>query len=170
MPFTPMHLGAGAAFKAIGGRHFSFMVFGGTQVMMDIEPLVGIIRDSDVLHGYSHTLAGAALIGALAGMIGRPISVLALKWLRIAHPPFTWTASFAGAWLGSFSHIVLDAIMHADMKPWWPIVSGNRLLDWISIDQLHLFCVALGVLGAAGYAWRVRLGQHRAADGSTESV
>lgn len=60
--------------------------------------------------------------------------------------------------------------MHADMKPWWPIVSGNGLLDWISIDQLPLVCVVLGVLGAAGYAWRVRLGQRRAADDSTESA
>ena len=39
MPFTPIHLGPGAALKAIGGRHFSFMVFGGSQVLMDIEPL-----------------------------------------------------------------------------------------------------------------------------------
>lgn len=36
MPFTPIHLGPGAACKAIGGRHFSFMVFGGAQVLMDI--------------------------------------------------------------------------------------------------------------------------------------
>jgi len=43
MPFTPIHLGPGAAFKAIGGRHSSFMVFGGSQLLMDIEPLVGII-------------------------------------------------------------------------------------------------------------------------------
>ena len=38
MPFTPFHPGAGAVFKATGGRHFSFMVFGGTQVLMDLEP------------------------------------------------------------------------------------------------------------------------------------
>ena len=49
MPFTPFHLGPGAVFKAIGGRHFSFMVFGGAQVLMDIEPLVGILRGSVVL-------------------------------------------------------------------------------------------------------------------------
>ena len=29
MPFTPFHLGPGAAFKAMGGKHFSFLVFGG---------------------------------------------------------------------------------------------------------------------------------------------
>lgn len=74
MPFTPIHLGPGTALKAIGGRHFSFMVFGGTQVLMDIEPLIGMLRGWDVLHGYTHTLLGALLIDTLAGLIGRPIS------------------------------------------------------------------------------------------------
>ena len=97
MPFTPFHLAPGAVFKAIGGRHFSFMVFGGAQVLMDIEPLVGIVRGSEVLHGYSHTLAGAFAIGTLAGFIGRPISALVLRTLKIPHYPFTWLASLTGA-------------------------------------------------------------------------
>lgn len=149
MPFTPIHLGAGAAFKAIGDRHFSFMVFGGAQVMMDIEPLIGILRDSDVLHGPSHTLLGALLIGMLAGLIGRPISLWVLRLLGFAQAQISWTASFAGALLGTFSHIVLDAMMHADMRPWWPLASGNRLLDTLPIDHLHLLCLLLGVIGAA---------------------
>jgi hypothetical protein len=62
MPFTPFHLGPGAAFKAIGGKHFSFMVFGGTQVLMDIEPLVAILRGSPVLHGVTHTILGALVL------------------------------------------------------------------------------------------------------------
>ena len=66
MPFTPFHLGPGAAFKAIGGKHFSFMVFGGTQVLMDIEPLVAILRGSPVLHGVTHTILGALVIGLVA--------------------------------------------------------------------------------------------------------
>ena len=79
MPFTPIHLGPGLAFKAIGGRSFSFMVFGGAQVLMDIEPLVGILRGWPVLHGYTHTVLGALAIGTVAGIIGRPISDLALR-------------------------------------------------------------------------------------------
>jgi hypothetical protein len=154
MPFTPFHLGPGAAFKAIGGRHFSFMVFGGTQVLMDIEPLVGLIRGSEVLHGYSHTLPGAALIGLVAGLIGRPISAFSLRLLRIRHAPFTWTAAFAGAWLGSFSHILLDGLMHGDMLPFWPLAHRNLLLDRFSYEAIHLLCLALGVLGALALAWR----------------
>ncbi|HEY0682602.1 MAG TPA: hypothetical protein VGD45_09735 [Steroidobacter sp.] len=74
MPFTPFHLGPGAIVKAAAGRHFSFMVYGGTQVLMDIEPLIGIIQQKPILQGYTHTILGALVIGTVAGLIGRPIA------------------------------------------------------------------------------------------------
>lgn len=148
MPFTPIHLGPGLAFKAIGGRHFSFMVFGGAQVLMDIEPLIGILRGWPVLHGRTHSLLGALLIGLLAGAIGKPISAVCLRWLRIPHAPFTWRAAFAGGLIGTYSHVLLDAIMHYDMQPAWPLSLANPLLRWITVDELHLWCVGLGLCGA----------------------
>lgn len=154
MPFTPIHLGPGALFKAIGGRHFSFMVFGGAQVMIDIEPLIGLIEGKDILHGYTHTLLGALLIGLAAGVIGRPVSVFVLRWLDIPHEPFTWRASFLGALIGTYSHIVLDAFMHHDINPWWPVAQGNNLLGIVSHGTLHMLCAVLGLLGAVGVAMR----------------
>lgn len=147
MPFTPFHLGPGLAFKALGGRHFSFMVFAGAQVLMDIEPLIGILQHKPILHGYTHTLLGALIIGTFAGIVGKPISSFVLRLLAIPHRPYTWLASFAGAYIGTFSHILLDAIMHADMSPWWPIASGNQLLRIISVEQLHLACLVAGIIG-----------------------
>lgn len=148
MPFTPFHLGPGATFKAIGGKHFSFMVFGGSQVLMDIEPLIGILQDKEILHGYTHTILGALLIGLVAGVIGRPISSLVLKLMEIPHYPFTWSASFSGAFVGTFSHILFDAIMHSDMNPLWPLMQGNDLLNVLSVESLHVLCMILGLLGA----------------------
>ncbi len=43
MPITPLHLGIGCCCKAIGQQRFSMMIFAGTQVLMDIEPLLGLI-------------------------------------------------------------------------------------------------------------------------------
>jgi hypothetical protein len=154
MPFTPFHLGPGAALKAVCGRHFSFMVFGGTQVLMDIEPLIGIIEGKSVLHGYSHTIVGATIIGSAAGIIGRPISIYVLKLLRIKHHAFSWLASFSGSLIGSFSHIALDAIMHSDMNPFWPLVQGNNLLGLITNSSLHVLCLGLGVFGGIVMARR----------------
>ena len=149
MPFTPLHLGPGLLLKAALGRRFSFMVFGGTQVLMDIEPALGMLRVWPVLHGYTHTVLGALLIGTVAGIIGRPIRELALRRLHIAHPPFTWASSFAGAYVGTFSHVALDAIMHADMAPFWPLLAGNPWLGAVSLDTLHIACFAAGLLGLA---------------------
>lgn len=157
MPFTPFHLGPGATFKAIGGRHFSFMVFGGSQVLMDIEPLIGILTGRPILHGYTHTLVGALIIGIVAALIGKPISAYALTLLRVPHYSFTWLAAFSGALVGTFSHIVLDAMMHGDMRPWWPFSNANGLLHIVSIEHLHLVCVALGVLGTLVVSGKVLL-------------
>jgi hypothetical protein len=147
MPITPFHLGPGAAFKAIGGKRFSFMVFGGSQVLMDIEPAVQIYRGATVLHGYTHTLAGALLIGSIATTIGRPISLFVLGLLPGTHRPFSWAASATGAFVGTFSHILLDGLMHADMQPFWPLAQGNPLLGLVPLGTLHLSCIVLGILG-----------------------
>jgi hypothetical protein len=147
MPFTPFHLAAGALFKSIGGSRFSFMVFGGSQVLMDIEPLVGIIQGNQVLHGPSHTVLGALVIGLASGTIGRPISEMVLRLLRIKHRPLTWMASFCGAFVGTFSHVGLDAIMHRDMHPLWPFALSNGMLGVISVAWLHVLCLIAGLLG-----------------------
>ena len=156
MPFTPIHLGPGLAFKALGGRHFSFMVFGGAQVLMDLEPLIGILQNRDVLHGVTHTWLGALVIGSVAAVIGKPISTMVLRWRKIAHPPLTWLAAMAGAYAGTFSYVLVDAIMHARMAPAWRVLRGNPMLDLISIDQLHLACLAAGVLGLPMALMRAR--------------
>jgi membrane-bound metal-dependent hydrolase YbcI (DUF457 family) len=147
MPFTPIHLGAGAAFKAMGGRHFSFLIFAGSQVLIDIEPLLGIINGWQVLHGMSHTVLGALVIGSCAAVIGRPMSQWLLKSTQLPYQSLTWPVAFASAYVGTFSHIALDAIMHSDMSPLWPLSLDNHWLGMISLNQLHLLCVMLGVIG-----------------------
>ncbi len=37
--------------------------------------------------------------------------------------------------------------MHADIQPWWPFSVGNGLRGLLSLDRLHLLCVALGIWG-----------------------
>ena len=158
MPFTPLHMGPGLAIKAAGGRHFSLMVFGFAQVAMDIEPLVRILRGDSTLHGVTHTYVGATFIALASVLLGRPICQLALDywspdssrrfeyWLR-GPKKISWFAAAAGAFIGTYSHVFLDSIMHGDMKPLAPLSNANSLLHAISIDTLHLGCIAAGVLG-----------------------
>jgi len=159
MRFTPFHMGPGLAIKAVAGRHFSLMVFGFSQVALDIEPLVRIIRGDAVLHGFTHTYLGATLIGLVSAVVGRPICQLFLNnWTPDPYSPLmnslrgrnliSWPAATAGAFVGTYSHVFLDSIMHSDMRPFAPLSEANGLLNLISAGGLHLLCVLCGGLGA----------------------
>lgn len=159
MPFTPFHMGPGIAIKAVVGRYFSLMVFGFSQVVIDIEPLVHIIRGDAVLHGFTHTYLGATLIGLVSAVVGRPVCQFFLNyWTPDPYSPFLnwlrgarlipWPAAIAGALVGTYSHVFLDSFVHSDMQPFAPLSEANGLLHMISVGGLHLLCVLAGVLGA----------------------
>jgi hypothetical protein len=152
-------MGPGVAVKAVSGRHFSLMVFGFSQVAIDLEPLVRILRGDSVLHGFSHTYLGATLIGVASVAIGRPVcqyfldfwtpdeSTPFLQWLR-GPQRISWSAAITGAFVGAYSHIILDSMMHADMRPFAPLSESNALLHLISVARLHLICMLSGLFGA----------------------
>ena len=152
-------MGPGVAIKAVAGRYFSLMVFGFSQVAMDVEPLVRIIRGDAVLHGFTHTYLGATLIGLVSAVVGRPICQLVMNyWTPDPYSPFmnwlrgpkliSWPAAIADAFVGTYSHVFLDSIMHSDMQPLAPLSEVNGLLEVISVGGLHLLCVLCGLLGA----------------------
>jgi hypothetical protein len=62
VPVTPFHMGPALLAKAAAPRRFSLVIFGVSQVVIDVEPLVGLFTGAAVLHGFSHTLTGATLI------------------------------------------------------------------------------------------------------------
>ena len=156
MPFTPLHLGPGLAIKAVAGQRLSFMVFGGAQVLIDIEPLLGLLGLIDSLHGITHTLPGALLIGALATVSGRPIGNLALRLAGWHGPAISWASAAAGAFIGTFSHLVLDGVMHGDIAPLWPLTTLNPWRGVLSWQALHSSCLLLGLAGGGLALWRSR--------------
>ena len=106
MPVTFLHLGPAAAFKAVAGRYFSFMVFAFSQVAIDLEPLIRLVRGDDVLHGLTHTYLGATVIGVSSIVLGKPICEHCARWWnahlspRQAHwfwisPKISWLATAA---------------------------------------------------------------------------
>jgi hypothetical protein len=154
MPFTPYHLGPGAVFKAIGGRHFSFMIFGGAQVLIDLEPLLHMIRADPVLHGSAHTFVGGFGIAAVAAVVGRPVSTLVLRRLGARDASIGWTVAGVSALIGTWSHVVLDGFIHRDMQPLWPFSADNPLLGLVYVVTLYQACLVCGVIGAGMIALR----------------
>ena len=148
MPVTPFHFGPGGAIHALAPRHISFLAFCTANVLIDLEPLYYMQFDQGSLHRFFHTYIGASLIAAATILI----FILALKLAtRMRLPnPFQWQALkpvpvVGGAVTGSYSHIVLDSVMHADIRPWSPFSEANGLYRIISLDQLHALCVWSGV-------------------------
>jgi hypothetical protein len=62
MPFTPFHMGSGILIKALLQGSFSLMVFGWSQIVMDIQPLWVLINGLRHLHGFSHTFIGGSIL------------------------------------------------------------------------------------------------------------
>lgn len=152
-------MGPGILIKAVLQGSFSLMVFGWTQIVMDIQPLVVMITGSGHLHGFTHSFIGASLIAVFAGLTGKYLSELGLRILKIGREqPITiiWAVAFSSAFIGSYSHVVLDGIMHVDLEPFYPFTAHNGLLGLISVEALHKLCLYSGLLGAAVY-YGVRL-------------
>jgi membrane-bound metal-dependent hydrolase YbcI (DUF457 family) len=127
----------------------SFLAFCAANILIDVEPLYYMIAGQFPLHRFFHTYIGATLVASAT-------LLLFLSARRIALLPdvFQWkqlgTGAIAvGAFLGSYSHIVLDSIMHADIRPLAPFSGTNPLLGIISLRALHLFCLIAGAVGVA---------------------
>ena len=83
MPFTPIHMGPGIFLKGILQGSFSLMVFGWTQIVMDVQPLFVLISGEGHLHGFSHTYIGASLLAIFSGFTGKYLSQFGLWVLQI---------------------------------------------------------------------------------------
>jgi membrane-bound metal-dependent hydrolase YbcI (DUF457 family) len=156
-------MGPGIFVKAILQSGFSLLVFGWTQIVMDIQPLIVMISGEGHLHGFSHTYIGASLIAIFAGLTGKYLSELGLKILNISTKDklisIQWSVVFLSAFIGSFSHVLLDSIMHSDVEPFFPFTLDNQFLGLISVSMLHKVCLYSGLIGAAiyyGIIWRLK--------------
>ena len=83
-----------------------------------------------------------------------------LSWLR-GSGRISWPAALSGAFLGAYTHVALDSIMHFDMAPLAPISSANPLLRLVPVGWLHVFCIASGLFGAV--FWSASSGGARSA-------
>ena len=155
MPFTPFHMGPGILIKALLQGSFSLMVFGWAQIVMDIQPLFVLLSGEGHLHGFSHTYLGATLLAIFSALSGKYLSEFGLLILGIskkANPiKIAWWVVFISAFIGTFSHVILDSIMHSDVQPFYPISLRNSFLGILNHDQLHKLCLYSGMLGAGIY-------------------
>ncbi len=157
MPVTPFHFGPGLLLKAAAPRRASLIAFVATQIVIDMESGYHLFRGDWPIHREAHSLLVSGLLGLATGL---------LVWLAARHftPPSNIFASaelalapcLFGGFVGGLTHPLLDAFMHPDLRPFWPVSTANPFLDAIGLGALHLGCVASGVLGAGVLIFRCR--------------
>lgn len=170
MPFTPFHLGPGylaAAATAGRPRWFSFYVFSLSQLVIDLETLRNILAGEPRLHTFFHTFAGSLAAGALTVLLYRPLYHALDAPLRLfpgfkmhlatfrvwerETPP--WGTAAISALLGAWSHVALDALNHADVRPFWPWSEANPVNGLLGNGELYLGCLVAGISGYGLLAW-----------------
>ena len=160
MPFTPFHFGPAAAVKAVAPRHFSFTMFVFTNVAIDVEPLYYMLTNDWPIHRFFHSYLGATIAAVVCFFAGRPVCAWAIRlwnarlseaqarWLRV-EPRIEILPAATGVLVGTWSHVLLDSLMHSDMEPLAPFAAGSGMTNLVTIAQLELFCALAGALGVA---------------------
>lgn len=129
---------------------------------MDIQPLIVLLSGEGHLHGFSHTYVGATLLAIFSAITGKYLSQFGLWVLKIESSlqnNIAWKVVFVSAFIGSFSHVLLDSIMHADVQPFNPLTLANPFLSLVDVELLHKACIYMGMIGIALYyliQWRLK--------------
>ena len=155
MPFTPFHVGPAIPVKAAMDKKFSLLTYAWAQVVMDLQPLLVILTRRGRTHGITHTFVGAAVLGAVAVVSGKYLGEFILNLLSFGKRPKTvipWRVAILSGFVGSFSHVLLDALIYPDVSPFWPFTDANLRIGFTSTEMI-MFCVVSGLLGLA--AWGV---------------
>ena len=154
MPVTPFHFCAGALLKAAAPDKVSWTVFAFANCLIDLEPVTLFLVTGDPAHPWLHTLPGAVLVAAIAATLGRPLCEFWLRWWNrnLSETQARWLgcgttiggkAAWAGALLGTGTHLALDMFMHADVRPAWPLLADNPFAGKVPVETLQWGALAM---------------------------
>ena len=133
-------------------------MFAFANVAIDMEPTVYFVLTGDPAHRHLHSLLGAGLFAVACALAGRRLcEKLLVFWnSRLDQAQTIWFAvntkitvpmALISALFGTWTHVLLDSVMHADIQPFWPFSDANPL-RWVwTMDFLNIWCLLLGLWG-----------------------
>ncbi len=158
MPFTPFHFGPSTCVALFFHKKLDIPVFLLANIIIDLEPLLVLnLNLAYPLHGLAHSFLGATLLGAVWGCIafaGKDILIYIMKTLKLNYHTTIKKVLLAGV-LGSWFHIILDAPLYADIKPFYPY-KLNPFYGLLSDTTMYLLCSFLFLPALLCYFYVVR--------------
>lgn len=148
IPFTPYHLGPSGLFGILFLKWVDLPTLLIASVIIDIEPILIIVFNLPYpLHGFFHSFLGGFLVAT--------VLILVMKFVRDYFTPIMEVLQvkqevklrciIIGAFLGTFSHIIMDAPIYNNMNPFFPFHGNPFLIDsafanlYISIMCIYCF-------------------------------
>jgi membrane-bound metal-dependent hydrolase YbcI (DUF457 family) len=157
MPFTPFHFGPSSWIGLILFKIFDFSTLLISSVIVDIEPFCVLFLNLDYpLHGFFHSFLGGSIMAVLLAIILYYLKDKIKKIMAIfklaqdsSFNKILWTSFF-----GVYFHLLLDAFLYKDMKPFYPL-ENNPFLGLFSSQQIYLFCGLSFLVGILFYLVRL---------------
>ena len=144
MPFTPYHMGFGLIAKSAKPAKVSLILFGFSQIVIDLQQLYKHITNPHGLayHGLTHTIIGATIIA----FICLPFRSALEKVFRqtISKP-----SAIYGVFIGVYSHLLLDGLVHSEVSQrlFWPFHIDSHLCGFINLKEMEMLCIIMGAVG-----------------------
>jgi len=125
MPVTPLHIGIPGLISYYWPKKVDIVAAIIGSVIIDMDFFLFLLFGTPV-HGYLHSFLSATFVAiALAGILYllNPSMIKLKKW-------FCWETEnsikslLTGAFIGTYSHIILDMLLYEEMNPFSPL-NGN---------------------------------------------
>ncbi len=158
MPFTPFHLGPALLVGFILLGYLDLPTFMVASVLVDLEPLAVLVFGLPYpLHGFFHSFLGASVAAALLAVVmSRARGSLGFLDGFFGPGERRGTRGFlVAALLGAWSHVLLDAPLYGELRPFYPF-GGNPFLGvdlYLGLGA-YRFCLLSGVVGIALFIFR----------------
>lgn len=153
MPITPLHLGILAPINHLLPGKVNNLSFWIVTIWLDASAIAYYAFGLEMgeFHGPdTHSFIAAAAIAGMIGMLGLGYYVFKeLFWSALQENSERALAWICGAYLGGFSHILLDAMVHSEMLPFAPI-PGNPFY-WGGMEPISILLVPLAIWLTAQY-------------------
>lgn len=149
MPLTPLHLGPGLLLGTFTLRFFNLWALLLGSVLMDVEPVGGIIIRGASYHGFLHTILGAVfgslVIAAILYKLRGKLEKISLKFK--IRQSFSFPVLFFSSLTAWLIHIFFDSLVHIDVFPFWPSRFNPIFIGKEIYWPLSFIFLILGIFG-----------------------